>query len=859
MQQYRDIKQQYNDCILFFRMGDFYEIFWEDAKICAKVLDIVLTSRNKDSDNAIPMAGIPYHSVDKYITKLVHHGYKIAIAEQTTTPSPGKIVERQVQSVITPGTYLQEKNKNFAYIMAVYYTQLADWLSYHIAWGDFSLGQYYTRSFGDMDTLLSFVLSVNPVELIMDPDFPYMEDLKVRVQNYTKCLVSVYDIPYDADKYVRTLCRVQTLASYGKALEIGRLQAFALLLHYISYTQKKQELHIVRVALHSQDQMVLLDDITIKNLEILASSYEGQEKFGLLGIVDRTQTTAGARHLRWLLTHPIYDLSEISKRQWYISYALDNIEHTESVHQVLHQVSDIIRLVSIVLYKKCTPQLLVKLRTTLKVFFGGQQSMILLKYMQYYWLTDDVLDTVRHLYNHLDQLLKDDEDISYDLDFVRDGYNEELDKLKNMAFRSDEALLDYQQELVQETSIAGIKVSFIRNQGYFIEITNKDIDKFEAKGSRKNDKYDFMRRQTLKGCQRYVTPYLDTIQQAILDAKDKLWRQENILLLKTQEKMGSMYRALTIFAEHVAMLDVYTSHALLVRDKQWSKPVFVREHCVQVLGGRHPVIEQYLPVDQQFIPNNLELTDKSYVHIITGPNMGGKSTYLRQNAIIVLLAHCGLWVPAKELKLSPVDALFARVGSGDIIAKNQSTFMTEMIEVANIINNATQQSFVIFDELGRGTSTYDGLAITQSILHHIVSTIKCQTLIATHYHELIEMAKLPWVDNFSVSVYETDKEVVFMKKIVKGGASKSYGIDVAQLAGIPGHIVEQAKHILQHLEQEHEAKPAVDFGLLQASAPVESQEGAKYAKVKNILASYDLNQITPLQALQLLAKIKEEL
>lgn len=386
-----------------------------------------------------------------------------------------------------------------------------------------------------------------------------------------------------------------------------------------------------------------------------------------------------------------------------------------------------------------------------------------------------------------------------------------------------------------------------------------------------SEKFDFQRRQTLKGVQRYTTPYIDMIQEKILSAKDELRAKEYELLAKAQEKITSLHKILHAFAEAVASLDVYVSHALFVQDKQRIQPEFVTDGTIDIIGGRHPVIEAFLPMDQQFIPNDLVMNqippspplsrgEQGYIHIITGPNMGGKSTFLRQNALIVLLAHCGLWVPAKRAQLSLVDGIFARVGSGDVIAKNQSTFMTEMIEVANILNNATANSFIIFDELGRGTSTYDGLALTQAILHYVAEIIKSKTLIATHYHELISLEKqLPCVHNYSVSVYETDKEVVFMKKIVKGGANKSYGIDVAKIAGIPEKIIEQAKYILDHLEDGAHGKQHIAHGNMPLMLQPISEKDPKYEKVKNILSSYDLNNITPLQALQILAKIKDEM
>jgi DNA mismatch repair protein MutS len=877
MQQYVDMKKQYSDCILFFRLGDFYETFFEDAKICAKVLDIVLTSKNRNADNPIPMAGIPYHSVDKYIARLIAHGYKIAIAEQMTEPVPGKIVERQVQSIITPATYIEEQNKDRRYIVSISYKLYKDGSQYHISWGDFTVGQYQTKSFIDSEDLILFVLALKPVEIVLDVDMPAKEDIQTRIQLYTKCLVSVYDVPYDAVNFVTRICQVQTIASFGQALEEGRLESFALLLHYLHYTQKNTKLQVARVGLYNHALYLKCDAVTIRNLEVFASSYESNVTHSLFGVLDNCATVAGSRLLRDILWHPLANLDHIQEHQRHVAYALEHRDDSAEIHRQLKQVGDIMKAVSTILYKKTLPVYFVKLRSVLSYFFwqnDAKGKVLMLDNLQKLGLQAADVDACRHVYNHLDQLLKDDEDVNNEYNFVRDGFAEDIDALKKIAFHSDELLLAYQQELVQHTGISSVKIIYIKNQGYFIEVTNKDIDKLEASSLKDDEKFDLMRRQTLKGSQRYVTPYLDVVQQSILEAKDQLIAKEFAQLEKTKELITTDHKALARFADAVAWLDVYTSHALFAYAHRYVQPTFVRDAWVSIVGARHPVIEKFLPIDQQFIPNDLTIgalypslrsgwqegagwQEKNNIHIITGPNMGGKSTYLRQNALIVLLAHCGLCVPASEVKLWVVDGIFARVGSGDVIAKNQSTFMTEMIEVANILHNASSKSFVIFDELGRGTSTYDGLALTQAILQYIAQEIQCQTLIATHYHELIQLEwQVAWVENYSVSVYETDKEVVFLKKIVKGWASKSYGLDVAKIAGIPQVVVQHAQQLLSQIENTKKEIAMTATPLLMQPM---IQDNPKYEKIKKILGSYDINNLTPLQALQLLAKVKEEM
>ena len=882
IEQYIEVKRQYADCILFFRIWDFYETFFEDAKLCSKVLDLILTSKNKNAEDPVPMAGIPFHSVDKYIPKLVAHGYKVAIAEQTSDPVPGKIVSREVTQIITPGTYVHEQKKTTNYMLSIHFKPYKDGQSYHIARGDFSLGEYRTRSFADIAEMQKFILTIKPSEIIFDIDFTDKELVTTPLQQYLKCLFSVYEVPFDAEHFLLTTTQVQNLASFGKALDEWRLGATALLLNYIAHTQKTKLTNVAKISLHSQDHLVLLDEVTIKNLEIFTSSYENSEKYSLIGILDRTQTAGGSRLLRYVLTNPTNTLAELENRLNHITYYLgENMIRpqmtgidTHRIHAILNNVSDIPKLTTMILYKKLTPSLFIKLRATLRIFF---EHSLLMKELARLWLSDEDKNAVQHIYNHLQQLLKNDEDYREDIDFIRDGYQEHIDELRKIAYHSDELLLQYQQELSQKSGVNNVKLKYVMNQGYFIEITNKDIPQFEhqlfdeAHGENK-DKFDVLRRNTLKGGQRYVSPYLDTIQSQVLSAKDDLVSREFLLLQDAKEKISQISKSLTAFAEIIAWLDVYSSHALLAKEKNFNKPEFTNNAQLVIVEWRHPVIEEFLPRDLQFIPNDLKMMDDTtedngwFLHIVTWPNMWGKSTYLRQNALIVLMAHCGLFVPAKEVKLWLVDALFARVWSGDVIAKNQSTFMTEMIEVANILHNATSKSFIIFDELGRGTSTYDGLALTKAILEYIATKVEAKTLIATHYHELIQLENtLPGVQNYSVSVYETDKDVVFMKKIIRGGADKSYGIDVAKLAGIPNTILEKAKENLHKL-QDANGKLRIENGEwklqqssmfnLPSSIPVSDP---RFEKIKQFLQWFDLNTITPLQALQLLSKVKDEM
>ncbi len=864
MQQYIDMKKQCTDSILFFRIWDFYETFFEDAKISSKVLDLVLTSKNKDSEDPIPMAGIPHHSIDKYIPKLVANWYKIAIAEQVSDPIPGKIVERKITQIITPGTHIQENKKSTSNMLALSFEPIKNGYDFHIAWGDFSLWEYWTKSFADIENLQKFVQTINPVEIIIDIEFPQKDEFSKLIKQYQDSLISIYDVPHRYEEYLLNNCKIQTLSSYGKAVEEWRWQALALLFSYLQNTQQTILTNVSRISFHSTDNLVLMDDVTIKNLEIFSSSYEWLEKYSLIWVLDNTRSFAGARLLRNLLANPSNDIQILNARQNHIQHYFDNSIIAEQIHKQLWEICDIPKTMSNLLYRKLLPSTFIRLRKTLKLLLNKELFREELKRI---WLQDSIEISVEEFYQKLEETLKDDEDFADDMNFIRDGVDLEIDKLRDIAFHSDKLLIDYQQYLTEMTGVSNIKIRFILNQWYFIEITNKDISDFENKINEKknqnllDDKLNIIRRNTLKWAQRFSSPYLDNLQEDILKAREQLIKQEFSRLANLQQEMWMIVEDLMEFASLAAYLDLYTSQSILARENWYIRPKITEEEIIDIEDWRHPVIEKYLPQDQQFIPNNLNFAkEEDFLHIITGPNMWGKSTYLRQNALIVLMAHCGFFVPAQKAKIGLVDGIFARVGSWDLIAKNQSTFMTEMIEVANILNNASKRSFVIFDELGRGTSTYDWLALTKAILEYMVEKVKAKTLIATHYHELIKMEdKFSWIKNYSVSVYESDKEVVFMKKIVAGGASKSYGLDVAKLAGISPLIIAKAEQNLQNLEQNKINNQSEWSKTTELFTETQIIQDPKFEKIKSLIQSYDIDNMTPLQALQLLAKIKDEL
>ena len=879
MQQYYEMKQQYLDCILFFRIGDFYEVFFEDAHICHKVLDLVLTSKTKDEDNKIPMAWIPFHSIDKYIPKLLQNGYKVAIAEQTTDPVPWKLVERKISQIITPGTFIQEDDNHFNYMLSITEQESKTGENYHIARWDFTLWEYWTKSFSDLWTLQKRVLRVHPTEIILDFNLREKEEFSGPLKQFLKCLVSIYDIPNDPAFFLKNTTQVQTLNSYGKALTWWRLNAICLLLNYLKQTQQKNLNNVFKISYHAKEGMVLLDEITIKNLEIFNSSYESNEKYSLFWVLNHTQTTAWARYLREILNNPLNDFELLQKRQNIIS-KYQNMPESQIILNELNKTYDLAKLVTTILYKKLSPFPFIKLRSSLAIFFdkSNPYSDILENELDFLWLEEEKKQSIFQVWKVLQERIKDFEEIQGDSEYVKWWRNDEIDSLRKIAYHSDELLMEYQQFLANASKINNVKIKFVLNQGYFIEITNKDIEWFENRLKTQNSddqKVNIFRMNTLKWNQRYRSEYLQYIEESILSSKEKLQKQEFQVLKELSETIQNISPLLIEFSQKLAELDVFCSHALFAKDHEYIQPLLTQDNTIHIEWWRHPVIETYLPRDQQFIPNDIHLgiewenpsvewNDNGLIHIITWPNMGWKSTFLRQTALIVLLAHCWLFIPAKKAKIWLVDGIFARVWSGDVIAKNQSTFMTEMIEVSNILNNATEKSLIIFDELWRWTSTYDWIALTSAILKYIIMKIKAKTLLATHYHELIDLEKeYHQIRNFSVSVYETEKDVVFLKKIVPWGANKSYGIDVAKIAWIPNQILQISSEILKKLEEKSvtiNPSPTIQSNPLftfsdSVSLPQTDLE-KKYQHLKDKLSDIDISNTTPLQALQILANLK---
>lgn len=868
--QHTEIKNNHQDAILFFRMWDFYEVFHDDAKICSKVLDIALTARHKTSPNPIPMAWVPYHSAEKYISKLIRSGYKVVIAEQNWEVIPWKIVNREVASIVTPWTYLEESEyKKYNFIAALCSSQTSsNQVQFHLSWWDFSLWDYFTSSFDNESSLIKFLMKIDLVEIILDIDLINKIQIEKLIKENSSTYVSVFNLPSDIHLFLTNILQVQTLSSYGKSLSWWRQNSIWLLFNYLKDTQKTLLKNINEISYYWDENKVSLDDITIKNLEIFQSSYESSKKYSLLWVIDKTNSSMWGRMIRSILMEPIQDIVELNNRFDNIDYYFNNHSIREKIIDIMKSIGDIPRITSILIYKKNSPFVWLKLKQIFSLIFD-EENFVCKNELVRIGQNDDDLNSIWNFYSLIQRAIKD-EDFQEDMNYIKDWFDEEIDQLRKKAFHSDEILLDYQNFLTNKTWLNSLKIKFVTNQWFYIEVTKKDSEQLEKLQVRDNEKLDFMRRQTLKSVERYSTSYLDNIEKVILIAKEKLQKQEKQILMNLVSQLELLSKKIWVLSKNIGCLDLYSSFAQLSIEKSFVKPNINFNNTIEILWWRHPVIQEFLPKWEHFIANDLNLLDKNFLHIITWPNMWWKSTFLRQNALIILMTHCGLWVPAKSANICLVDGIFARVGSGDIIAKNQSTFMTEMIEMSNILHNATKRSFVVLDELWRGTSTFDWMALAREIVVYIAEKIKAKTLFATHYHELVALEwQVPWVQNYSVDVYEKDKEVVFLKKIVKWWANKSYWIDVAKLAWLPNEILQKARKYLKRVEDNTNIKQPMMESLFDYSSVNNSQQvtqlenqleisEGKLQKLADKIWNIDVNNITPLQALQLLIDIKND-
>ncbi|SCI22177.1 DNA mismatch repair protein mutS [uncultured Roseburia sp.] len=798
MQKYLETKEEYKDCILFYRLGDFYEMFFEDALTASRELEITLTGKNCGTKERAPMCGVPFHSVEGYLNKLVSKGYKVAICEQVEDPKTAKgLVKREVVRIVTPGTNLDtnalDETKN-NYIMCIVYTEN----KYGISTADVTTGDYYVTEVDTERKLLDEISKFTPSEIICNESF-YMssvdlEDLRHRLGITVYSLESWYFGDDTAIDTLKSHFKVASLSGLGlKEYDCGVIAAGALL-KYLYETQKTFLEHMSRIQAYSTSKFMIIDSSTRRNLELVETMREKQKRGSLLWVLDKTKTAMGARMLRTMLEQPLIEKSEIEARLDALEELNKNMITREELREYLNPIYDLERLIGKVVYQTANPRDLTAFKNSLKML---PPVKVLMKDFSCSLLSklSEQLDTLKDLCSLIEQSIDDDPPISVrDGGMIKNGYDDEIDRLRNAKTEGKSWLAKLEEDEREKTGIKNLKIKYNKVFGYYLEVTNSYKDMVP-------DYYT--RKQTLTNAERYITPELKELEDVILGAEDKLTALEYDIFCQVRRKIADEVLRIQQTAKAVAAIDVLASMAFAADQNGYCRPKINEKGIIDIKNGRHPVVERMISNDM-FIANDTYLDNKNQrISIITGPNMAGKSTYMRQSALIVLMAQLGSFVPADSADIGIVDRIFTRVGASDDLASGQSTFMVEMTEVANILRNATSSSLLILDEIGRGTSTIDGLSIAWAVVEHISNPklLGAKTLFATHYHELTELeGKLSNVNNYCIAVKEKGDDIVFLRKIVPGGADRSYGIQVAKLAGVPEMVIARSKEICEELE-----------------------------------------------------------
>ncbi len=860
MRQYTEIKKDYQDSILFFRLGDFYEMFYEDAKTASKELGLTLTKRNKKMD--VPLAGIPYHSASSYIAKLVNKGYKVAICEQVEDPKEVKgIVKREVIRVITPGTiidtdYLDEKNNN--YLMGI----LIKDKSIGISYVDITTGEFKTSKLEGKNLLYKLLGEINkvyPKEILIDEkSLNFLQGELQSNRILEKINITKVQTMRNPEKYLLEYFEIQSLDSFGIKNNDDIISVCAMVLKYVVDLQKGNELPIRKISYVSTEKIMELNLTTQRNLDIV-ENYNRNDSGTLLGVLDFCKNSMGSRYLKRILKNPTLDIDEIHRRQNDIEYFINEVLVREEVREKLKDIYDIERIIGKLTLETVNGRDLVALKESIKNIL--EIYKVLIKNNSN--ILDLDVEKLIDVYNLIDKVIIDEPPFSIrEGGIIKPGYNEELDELRNIAEHGQDYLLKIETEEREKTGIKGLKIKYNKVFGYFIEITKANIDLVP-------DYY--IRKQTLVNAERYIVPELKEYEDKILNAKNRISTLEYYLFKEIVGEIKNYIEMLQELSNKIAYLDVISNFAYIAIKNNYVKPEIVQEGEIEILGGRHPIVEKLIPAGE-FVKNKVLLNENKDFIILTGPNMSGKSTYMKQIALIIIMAHIGSYVPADYAKISLVDKIFTRIGASDDLITGQSTFMLEMSEVANILNSATNQSFIILDEIGRGTSTFDGISIASAITEYIHDNIKAKTIFATHYHELTELGeRLKRAANFRIEVQEKDNKIKFLREIVQGGADKSYGIEVARLAGLPKEILVNSKKILNILEERKdiiEQNFGVEQMMLFGNTPtLEIKKEEKKEKVEtiseeekralSILREIDINNFTPMEALLKINELKK--
>lgn len=875
MQQYVETKEQYHDCILFYRLGDFYEMFFEDAITCSKELEITLTGKACGQEERAPMCGIPYHAVDGYLTKLVSKGYKVAICEQVEDPKQTKgLVKREVVRIVTPGTNLStqslDESKN-NYLMGIVYIDGC----FGISVVDVTTGDYLATEVDSNRKLIDEINKFMPSEIICNDAFFMsgidIDDLRNRMQIAVSSLESWYFDEALCERTLKEHFKINTLSGLGLSEFRVATVAAGVVLRYLIEMQKTSLEHLTTITPYITSKYMLLDSSTRRNLEIVETLREKQKRGSLLWVLDKTKTAMGARLLRTFIEQPLVDEEEIGARLDAVEELSSEMISREEIREYLSPIYDLERLISRISYKSANPRDLIAFQSSLsmipyiKEIMGTFHSSLLQK-------INEQLDTLEDVCKLIEDAIMEEPPLAVkEGGIIKEGFREDVDKLRKAKTEGKTWLAELENKEKETTGIKNLRVKYNKVFGYYLEVTNSYKDLVPD---------TWIRKQTLTNAERYTTPELKELEDVILGAEEKLYALEYEIFCEIRDGIGAQIRRIQNTAKAIANIDVFASLSTVAQLNNFVKPELNQNGVIDIKKGRHPVVEKMLANDS-FVYNDtyLDNGDKR-VSIITGPNMAGKSTYMRQTALIVLMAQIGSFVPAESANIGIVDRIFTRVGASDDLASGQSTFMVEMTEVANILRNATKNSLLILDEIGRGTSTFDGLSIAWAVVEHIANKkqLGAKTLFATHYHELTELeGKLDGVNNYCIAVKEQGDDIVFLRKIVAGGADKSYGIQVAKLAGVPKEVLKRANELVVQLSNQdisQNAKKIADSHVKRekhehekASKDVEGQlsfftmmkpEKKENNEIIDEIEKLDITQMTPMDAMNVLYKLQQK-
>lgn len=856
--QYQEIKKDFQDCILLFRLGDFYEMFGDDAIIASRILGIVLTKRNRDKESEMPMCGVPYHSISSYIDKLVKNGHKVAICEQVSDPNLPGIVERKVIEVITPGTtvsnnILETKQNNFLATI-----QKSNSL-YCLSYADLGTGVFYVTTTSSIELIKDELFRIEPTELVV------LANAKININEIYPEKIHIFEYK-NKNNPLENLERF--FSAEGQKIFMGENEDISILakstcgtiLNYLLDSKMSEISHLKIPVYYHLDDYIHIDDSSLRNLEILKSNFHNSKEGSLLSVIDETITSMGGRKLREFIVKPILNPAELSLRYETVEILLSDIVNLDKLREKLKNIPDIERTLGRIGLNKANARDLLQLKNFIIDTENLKKELIKFQKSKIIKEIENSLENLDTLLELLEAAIVDEPAIEIkEGGMIKRNFNPELDAFLDLLENSNKILLEMQINEQKRTGIDSLKIRFNQVFGYYIEITKAKL---------KDLPVDYIRKQTLVSSERFTTEELKNLEERILSAEEKSKKKEYEIFVELKNICLENIRKIQMNSEKVALLDVYQSFAYKAHFANYSKPILCTENILQIEEGRHPVISEMLD-SGKFIPNDTALSeDTSFIQLLTGPNMSGKSTYLRQVALIVLMGQIGSFVPAKKLEFSPVDCIFTRVGASDNLSRGQSTFMVEMQETSYILSHATKNSLVILDEVGRGTSTYDGLSLAWAILEYIHERIRAKTIFATHYHELIAVAeRLQYVRNISIEVKESGGKVIFLYKIKSGGINKSYGIFVAKLAGLPSVVLKRAIKILNNLEASR-ISPNQEIDLNQQTLFLQNDDDLMNQSITEIniinqnllddLKEINVEEMTPLEAMNKLSELKKK-